>query len=212
MLLIITVRNRAVPERGSLPKKGREREKITHHSSHRSFPGDGLLQLQQTEADLRSAAASIQSLSPCSQSRRDLTFKTGSRKAVMQRHKRQQIPAAVKRNPGPRSPDDIHGMLLPRGWCQRSQAHHLRWVPERFLQVAPFDVPLKVRQAQHRQVQRVSGDARKAGPLLLRSNNPVIVRVGIVFVVLEVVTCGIWVWDCVGLQKHGGRDSEFTLQ
>lgn len=110
-------------------------------------------------------------------------------------------------------------MLLPGGWCQRSQAHHLRWVPERLLQVAPFDVPLKVCQAQHRQVQRVSGDARKAGPLFLRSNNPVIVRVGIVFVVLEVVTRGIWVWDCVGLHKHRGgtasshfRDEEDQTQ
>lgn len=114
--------------------------------------------------------------------------------------------SAGERSPRPRSPDDVHGMLLPRGWGQRSQAHHLCRVPERLLQVPPFDVPLKVCQAQHRQVQRVGGDARKAGPLFLRSNNPVIMWVGIVFVVLEVVTCGIWVWDCVGLHKHGERE------
>lgn len=127
-----------------------------------------------------------------------------------------QIPLAVfKEIPARVPPDDIHRMLLPRGRGQGSEAHHLRWVPQRLLQVAPFDVALKVGQAQHGQVQRVRGDARKAGPLLLGSNDPVVVRVGVVLVVLEVVACGIWVWDCVGLHNHGGggeRDSEFPFQ
>lgn len=97
------------------------------------------------------------------------------------------------------SPDDIHRMLFSWGWGERSEAHHFGWVPERLLQVAPLNVTLEVGQTQHGQVQRVCGDTWQAGPLLLSSHNPVIMWVSVMFIVLEVITCGVWIWDCVGL-------------
>lgn len=105
------------------------------------------------------------------------------------------------------SPDDIHGMLFSWRWCERSEAHHFGRIPKRLLQVAPLDVTLKVGQPQHGQVQRVRGDTRQARPLLLSSHNPVIVWVSVVFIVLEVVACGVWIWDCVGLDRGDERGS-----
>lgn len=90
-------------------------------------------------------------------------------------------------------------MLLSRGGRERSEAHHLGRVPQRLLQVAPLDVALQVGQPQHGQVQGVRGDARQPRPLLLGPHDPVVVRVGVVLVVLEVVAGGVRVWGCVGL-------------
>lgn len=96
-------------------------------------------------------------------------------------------------------------MLFSWGGRERGEAHHLGRVPERLLQVASLDVPLEVGQPQHRQVHGVCGDARQAGPLLLGAHGPVVARVGVVFVVLEVVACGVGFWDRVGLQKEETR-------
>jgi len=90
-------------------------------------------------------------------------------------------------------------MLFSRGRRERGEAHHLGGVPERLLQVASLDVALEVAQPQHRQVHRVRGHAGQVGPLLLGPHEPVVARVGLVFVVLEVVACGVWIWDRVGL-------------
>lgn len=101
------------------------------------------------------------------------------------------------------SPDDIHGMLFSWGRGERSEAHHLGWVPERLFQVASLNVSLKVCQPQHGQVHRVCGDTWQARPLLLGSHNPVIMGVSVMFIILEVIACGVWIWDCVGLKKQG---------
>lgn len=95
-------------------------------------------------------------------------------------------------------------MLFSRGRRERSEAQHFGRVPQRLLQVASLDVSLEVGQPQHRQVHRVCGHTWQVGPLLLSSHNPVITRVGVMFIVLEVVTCGVWIWDGVGLKKEAG--------
>lgn len=105
------------------------------------------------------------------------------------------------------SPDHVHRVLLPRRRGERGEPHHLGRVPERLLQVAPLDVALQVGQAQHGQVQRVRGDTRQARPLLLRPHDPVVVRVGVVLVVLQVVAREVGIRDCVGL-KGVGRDEQ----
>lgn len=102
------------------------------------------------------------------------------------------------------SPEHVHGVLLPRRWGEGSKSHHLGRVPERLLQVAPLNVALQVGQTQHSQVQRVRGDARQARPLLLCANDPVVVRVGVVLVVLQVIAREVGVRYCVGLKQRGG--------
>lgn len=109
------------------------------------------------------------------------------------------------------SPEHIHGMFLSRGRGERSEAHHFSWVPEGLLQVASLNVALEVGQTQHGQVQRVRGDTGQARPLLLRPHDPVVMRVSVVFIVLEVIACGVWIWDCVGLKKGVGW-GEFRCQ
>ncbi|KAF3860705.1 hypothetical protein F7725_000960 [Dissostichus mawsoni] len=94
----------------------------------------------------------------------------------------------------------------------RSEAHHLGDVPQRLLQVAPLNVSLQVGQPQHGQVHGMCAETRKAGPLLLSSNNPVITWVGFVFKVLEIITCGVWIWDCVRLKKKTARLRSLHLQ
>lgn len=109
------------------------------------------------------------------------------------------------------SPEDVKRLLVSRRWGERSEAHHFGWVPQRLLQVAPLDVTLEIGQAQHSQVHRVCSNTRQPGPLLFSSHNPVVMWVGVVLVILEVITCGVWIWDCVGL-KTGGRQGEFKYQ
>lgn len=48
----------------------------SHHFCNRSLPSNGLLQLQHAETELRSTAAAIQSLSPCSEARGDFALQT----------------------------------------------------------------------------------------------------------------------------------------
>lgn len=98
-------------------------------------------------------------------------------------------------------------MLFSWGGGEWSEAHHFCWIPEWLLQVASLNVSLQVGQPQHAKVQRVCGDTGQTGPLFLRSHNPVITWVSIMFVVLEVITCGVWIRDCVGLKKRGDRES-----
>lgn len=107
------------------------------------------------------------------------------------------------------SPDHIHGMLLSRSWGERSESHHLSWVPEGLLQVAPLNVALEVGQTQHGQVQRVRSDSRQARPLLLCPHNPVVKRVGVMLVVLQVISRGVRIRDCVGLNKK--KSSEVSI-
>lgn len=173
----------------------------TYHFSDGSLPGDGLLQLKQTQAELRSAAAAVQSLPPCAHSRGDLTFKAarGKKECLYFWFKHRNSSHAHSL-----SPDDVHQVLLSRRGGERGEAHHLRRVPERLLQVAPLDVSLQVGETQHSQVQRVGGNAREAGPLLLGSYDPVVSRVHIVFVVLKVLTRRVWVGD--GERLQGDKD------
>lgn len=99
-------------------------------------------------------------------------------------------------------PDDVHRLLLSRRGGEGGEAHYFCWVPKRLLQVAPLDVSLQVGEPQHGQVQRVSGDARQAGPLLLGSYDPIVSRVHIVLVVLKLLARRVGVRDCVGLQRE----------
>ncbi len=46
----------------------------SHHFDDGSFPGDGFLQLQQTERELRRTATAVQGLPPRPQPGCDLTF------------------------------------------------------------------------------------------------------------------------------------------
>lgn len=187
-------------------------DKVTYHFSHRSLPSDGLLQLKQTQTDLWSAAAAIQSLSPRSESRRDLTLQTGTEENKKVRKQNKTHPSLLTKESPFSSPKDIHGMLFSRGRCERSEAHHFGRIPQRLLQITSLDVTLKVSQPQHGQVHRMRGDTWQARPLLLSPHDPVIVRVDVVLVVLEVIARGVWIWDCVGLKKKRARQAEFNYQ
>lgn len=178
---------------------------MTYHFGHGSLPSDGLFQLKQTQTDLRGAAAAVQCLSPRPQPGRDLALQAGSDRRDDEDEGFRPEGRTVDLGGGKRgSPDHVHGVLLPRRRGERSESHHLGRVPERLLQVAPLDVALQVGQAQHGQVQRVRGDARQARPLLLCPHDPVVVRVGVVLVVLQVVAREVGIRYCVGLRGGGG--------
>lgn len=102
-------------------------------------------------------------------------------------------------------------MLFSWGGSQRSEAHHFGWVPQRLLQVPSLNVTLKVSQPQYSQVQRVCGDTRQARPFLLRSHDPVIMRISVVFIVLKVITRRVWIGECVGLEKGGETGRVYGL-
>ena len=99
------------------------------------------------------------------------------------------------------SPDHIHGNLLPWGWGEGGQAHHLGQIPQRLLQVAALDVALQVGQSMDGQIHWVVGHAQQIRPFPLCPDDPVIPWVHLVLVELQVLTGGVWLRDCVRLRE-----------